>query len=69
MILPKGEKMEKEKYWINCSPQEKKAVKDIERKKGWLDFLYLRRLISKEVWMCQKKKLIDKLDEVKKTYE
>lgn len=58
----------KEKMWINCSPQEKRAVKQIERKKGWLDFLYIKKLISKDVWMFEKRKLIYYLNKIEVQY-
>ena len=61
-------KKKKEKMWINCSPQEKHEVKEIERMKKWLDFLYLKKLISKDVWMFEKKKLIYFLDCVEVKY-
>ena len=60
--------MVKEKLWINCSLKEKKIVKDIERNKGWLDFLYFKRLISKDEWMYQKKRLINVLDRAEKVF-
>lgn len=56
------------KLWINCSPCEKHMVKEIERKKGWLDFLYIKKLISKDVWMFEKKKLIYYLDKIEVHY-
>lgn len=58
----------KEKMWLNCSPQEKREVKEIEREKGWLDFLYLKKMINKRKWMAEKKKLIKQLDKVEKKY-
>lgn len=56
------------KLWVNCSPQEKHLVKDIERKKGWLDFLLIRGYISKKLWKKEKKKLLVELDKIERKY-
>ena len=69
LTYSKGVNMKKnKKLWVNCSPQEKHEVKEIEREKGWLDFLYLKKQITKRKWMAEKKKLIKKLDKVEKKY-
>lgn len=60
--------MSEDKLWINCSPQEKRAVKRIEREKGWYDYFYSKGYISRNRWLEEKELLIKQLDEIEKKY-
>ena len=58
-----------EKFWADCSKEEKREVKEIEKECKYLREQYLMKAISHRKYSYRITKLKKKLDEIERKYQ